>query len=89
MQQPYPQYPNGQAYPAQGAYYPQGQYYPPPQPQVVYQERQSSRFDDPNTCWLLSLLTLCCGCLLGEALCDEQCCCCLIPCALPRFGRRW
>lgn len=45
--------------------------------------------NDPNTCWLLSLLTLCCGCFLGEALCDERCCCCLIPCALPRFRRWW
>lgn len=82
--QPYPQYPAQQNYPPYpaggGGYYPQ-------QPQVIYQERPRSRWNDPNTCWLISLLTLCCGCLLGEALCDEQCCCCLIPCFLPRFGR--
>ncbi|KAI6207131.1 hypothetical protein M3Y94_00994800 [Aphelenchoides besseyi] len=63
--QPYPQYPQ-QNYPPN--------YYPQPEPQVVYEERRRSRWDDPNT---------------REALCDEQCCCCCIPCVLPRFGRRY
>lgn len=50
--------------------------------------QNNSQWNDPNTCWLISLLTLCCGCLISEACCDSNVCCCLIPCALPRFGPR-
>ncbi|TKR82990.1 hypothetical protein L596_016654 [Steinernema carpocapsae] len=90
-----PQYINQQPLPQQGyaqgpypaGYYPPPQgYYPPPQPQVIYREERSHRGMDANSCWLLSILALCCGCLLGDCF-DTNCCCCLIPCALPRFGR--
>ncbi|VDM52124.1 unnamed protein product [Angiostrongylus costaricensis] len=33
--------------------------------------------------WLTSLLALCCGCLIGEACCDQPCLCCVIPCPIP------
>uniref|UniRef100_A0A914CYW8 Cysteine-rich transmembrane CYSTM domain-containing protein n=1 Tax=Acrobeloides nanus TaxID=290746 RepID=A0A914CYW8_9BILA len=96
-QQPFPQQP----YPSQNFQYPPypnnppggyapgpysaGQYYPQ-QPQVIYRERNSGV--DTNTCWLISLLTLCCGCLIGDVCCDADVCCCIIPCIpLPRFRR--
>ncbi|KAK0406887.1 hypothetical protein QR680_018870 [Steinernema hermaphroditum] len=88
-QQPQPQGYGPGPYPA--GYYPPPQqgYYPPTQPQVIYRdERPRDRGIDPNTCWLVSLLALCCGCLIGDCF-DTNCCCCLIPCALPSFGRRY
>ncbi|KAF8384996.1 hypothetical protein PRIPAC_74138 [Pristionchus pacificus] len=92
----YNQQPQGQYYPQSGQAYPQGQYPPPQngygqypnQPQVVYVERQPEPQQD-NFC-LHSLLMLCCGCFLGEMLCDSPCLCLMIPCPirLPSFGRR-
>ncbi|PAV78717.1 hypothetical protein WR25_27096 [Diploscapter pachys] len=70
MSQPPPPYYNSQPgyYPqTQNAYppptYPQGTYYPNQQPQVVYVDRRPPPND--NTCWLYSLLALCCGCFLA------------------------
>ncbi|CAJ0602313.1 unnamed protein product [Cylicocyclus nassatus] len=79
-QNPYP--PQGQYYPQGPGPYPQGQYVP----QTVYVQQPAPRQDD---WWLTSLLALCCGCLIGEACCDQPCLCCVLPCpiALPRF--RW
>uniref|UniRef100_A0A1I7YBX0 CYSTM domain-containing protein n=1 Tax=Steinernema glaseri TaxID=37863 RepID=A0A1I7YBX0_9BILA len=87
------QQPQPQAYYAPGpypaGYYPPPQqgYYPPPQPQVIYRDERPRGGVDTNTCWLLSILALCCGCLMGDMF-DTNCCCCLIPCALPSFGGR-
>uniref|UniRef100_A0AC34Q2F1 Cysteine-rich transmembrane CYSTM domain-containing protein n=1 Tax=Panagrolaimus sp. JU765 TaxID=591449 RepID=A0AC34Q2F1_9BILA len=84
--QPY-YYPQQNAYQPYGApqpTYPAGYYQP--QPQVIYRDAPRSRGYDTNTCWLISLLTLLCGCCVGEVCCDgADVCCCLIPCGLPRF----
>uniref|UniRef100_A0A7E4V950 CYSTM domain-containing protein n=1 Tax=Panagrellus redivivus TaxID=6233 RepID=A0A7E4V950_PANRE len=86
QQQGYQPYapPNVQYYPQQPGTYPAGQYYPQ-QPQIIYRDAPRDRGVDPNTCWLISLLTLCCGCLIGDVCCDADVCCCFIPCFLPRF----
>ncbi|KAE9556509.1 hypothetical protein FO519_000203 [Halicephalobus sp. NKZ332] len=69
--QPGVQYqPYGQPY---GQPYPAGQYYPnQPPPQIIYRDAPRDNGYDANTCWLISLLTLCCGCLIGEACCDSD-----------------
>ncbi|KHJ76105.1 hypothetical protein OESDEN_24276 [Oesophagostomum dentatum] len=74
-----------------GKYYPQdGPYYPadgytggqPYARETVYIEEPAPR----NNWWLTSLLALCCGCLVGEACCDEPCLCCVFPCPTIRFN---
>ncbi|XGW30414.1 hypothetical protein V3C99_009412 [Haemonchus contortus] len=90
MSQPPPYY---STQPTGGYYYPQNQnpfphqnVYPEGQyaPQVVYVQQPPPQRDD---WWLTSLLALCCGCLIGEACCDQPCLCCVFPCpiTLPRF----
>uniref|UniRef100_A0AC35EUY3 Cysteine-rich transmembrane CYSTM domain-containing protein n=1 Tax=Panagrolaimus sp. PS1159 TaxID=55785 RepID=A0AC35EUY3_9BILA len=74
---PYPYQPIGS--------YPAGQYYPQQQPTIIYRDAPRDNGPSANTCWLISLLTLCCGCLIGDVCCDSDVCCCIIPCALPRF----
>ncbi|CAI4232028.1 unnamed protein product [Auanema sp. JU1783] len=93
-QQPPPYYnhqpTSSQVYYQPGTNYPQapnGAYNPyQPQPQIIYVERPQQR-DSSNDWWLTSLLALCCGCCLGEMLCDSPCLCCVLPCPIrmPRF----